>query len=129
MTRWGRILVTFVALFWALGAVAADFNETHVFNPTWPPHARFHAVFLLVVLLATTTVALGMTWSGNRLGAVLIAVYPAAFFVVPIVPGVAFSDPGLPAHDIAGIPGQLVMSGITFGLLGIAWILTRPRGH
>ena len=38
----GRILLTFSALAQAFGSFIADFNETHVLNPRWPPHARFH---------------------------------------------------------------------------------------
>ncbi|KAK1021021.1 hypothetical protein LTR33_018606, partial [Friedmanniomyces endolithicus] len=38
----GRALITLANLLYAVGAFAADFNETHVYNPRWPPHARFH---------------------------------------------------------------------------------------
>lgn len=38
----GRILITVGNLFYSLGAFAADYNETHVKNPRWPPHAKFH---------------------------------------------------------------------------------------
>lgn len=124
---WGRVLVIAVASFWALGAVAADFGETHVFNPAWPPHARFHSAFQLVVLLAMTAIAVRRTWSRDPIGPLLVAIYPAAFFVVPFVPDVAWSDPGLPAHDIAGIPGQLVMAGVTLPMLGAGWVLMRKR--
>lgn len=38
----GRICLTLSALAQLLGPFIADFNETHVLNPRWPPHARFH---------------------------------------------------------------------------------------
>jgi hypothetical protein len=38
----GRLLITTSNLFYSIGAFAADFNYTHVYNPRWPPHARFH---------------------------------------------------------------------------------------
>lgn len=38
----GQICLTVSALIQVLGPFYADFNETHVLNPRWPPHARFH---------------------------------------------------------------------------------------
>ena len=38
----GRILLTLVALTTSIGGYLADWNETHVFNPRWTPHAKFH---------------------------------------------------------------------------------------
>ncbi len=36
----GRILLTIYAAALLFGAVIADWNHTHVFNPRWPPHAK-----------------------------------------------------------------------------------------
>lgn len=38
----GRSLLTFSCLASITGPFAADWNKTHVLNPKWPPHARFH---------------------------------------------------------------------------------------
>lgn len=38
----GRVCLTASALASSVGPYLADWNETHVKNPRWPPHAKFH---------------------------------------------------------------------------------------
>lgn len=38
----GKALLTLSAISQILGPFIADFNHTHVKNPRWPPHAKFH---------------------------------------------------------------------------------------
>lgn len=37
----GKILLTMDALGLLFGAPIADMNETHQYNPRWPPHAKY----------------------------------------------------------------------------------------
>lgn len=36
----GRILLTLDGAMLLFGAFLADWNETHIHNPRWPPHAK-----------------------------------------------------------------------------------------
>ena len=47
--RTGRIVLTVALAATLLGPTVVDFNESHVFNEDWPPHARYHAVMLLAI--------------------------------------------------------------------------------
>ncbi len=38
----GRAILSGAAVFTAVGGVLADWNRTHLFNPRWTPHAKFH---------------------------------------------------------------------------------------
>ncbi|KAJ6507093.1 hypothetical protein C8R45DRAFT_817122 [Mycena sanguinolenta] len=42
MTTPGKFLISLVALATSTGCYMADWNETHIYNPTWPPHVKFH---------------------------------------------------------------------------------------
>ncbi|KAH9908172.1 hypothetical protein F4778DRAFT_466254 [Xylariomycetidae sp. FL2044] len=58
----GRLLLTIDAAGLLLGAPIADYGHTHMFNPNWPPHAKFHngQTMTLSVLLGLAT--LFYTW-------------------------------------------------------------------
>lgn len=38
----GKILLVTVAGLTTVGVFLADWNKTHLFNPNWPPHEKFH---------------------------------------------------------------------------------------
>lgn len=58
----GRIFLTLSAAGQVLGPFIADFNETHVLNPRWPPHARFHNGQTMSMGLALSLLTLYYTY-------------------------------------------------------------------
>ncbi|APA10033.1 hypothetical protein sscle_05g048030 [Sclerotinia sclerotiorum 1980 UF-70] len=42
MPKLGRSILAIVAVINGIGGFIADWNHTHVYNPRWPPHAKFH---------------------------------------------------------------------------------------
>ena len=58
----GRVLLTLAQLLVFPGSFLADFNETHVKNPLWPPHARFHNGQTMTLSLLLSGTALWYAW-------------------------------------------------------------------
>jgi hypothetical protein len=67
--RPGKILLTLSAIGQVAGPFIFDFNETHVKNPRWPPHARFHngQTMSMGVCLALATIYYTWRRSSNAL--------------------------------------------------------------
>jgi len=88
----GRTLLRAAAVVTAMGGVAADCNHTHLFNPHWPPHARFHDAMTISLgaLLGGASLLLLRDEADER-GVALGAAAPALFWA-----GVAsaFAYPG-----------------------------------
>jgi hypothetical protein len=60
-----RMIFTALGIFLAVGSHLADYNETHIFNPRWTQHAKFHGgqTLMFSILLA----ALSIFSHGERL--------------------------------------------------------------
>lgn len=57
-----RIVLTAVGLITSVGGYLADWNETHVLNPKWPPHAKFHNGQTMSTGLALGVLTWYFTW-------------------------------------------------------------------
>ncbi len=58
----GRGLLTANALAAGVGGLFADWNATHLLNPRWPPHAKFHDAQTMSAGVALGLTSLFFTW-------------------------------------------------------------------
>ncbi|KAL6249659.1 hypothetical protein RBB50_003514 [Rhinocladiella similis] len=58
----GRVCLTVVAGILGPGCFIADWSHTHVFNPRWPPHAKFHNGQTMAMGASLTLGILYYTW-------------------------------------------------------------------
>ncbi|KAL6716126.1 hypothetical protein ACLMJK_005692 [Lecanora helva] len=96
----GRACLTISALITAIGPYAADWSTTHVFNPRWPPHAKFHngQTMSTGLLLGISTAY--YTWRSTsnprdslRTAAIMGSVYFLAGLSAILYPGAKGVDP------------------------------------
>jgi hypothetical protein len=78
-----RIILTVPLAAGIIAFVASQANTTHVFNPIWLPHARFHAVQFGLFFIALSGTGLWLIW-GSAIGlptaAWLAAAGPVVFW-------------------------------------------------
>jgi hypothetical protein len=129
-TTAGKCLLTFLLGVLPPINVIADWNQTHVFNPTWPPHARFHAAWGSVLAWSVVAIAIWLLWRRStepEVGAkvallVQLAIWTPFFYLTLVVRGTSLDDgaPPVVQHKIAGmvIEPQVVVA-IIFILLTV----------
>ena len=116
----GRGLLTLANVITAVAPVAADWNNSHIFNQRWPSHARFHGVVALTMTSTLASLNLWSLWSDStdrrtsRLFAAAIPVgYWAPFLAAPLVRGTGVDDPSHPIPRVAGVPTSLLGAAAT----------------
>jgi hypothetical protein len=128
----GRSLLTVANLITAVAPVAADWNDSHIFNPRWPSHARFHGVVALTMTSTLAGLNLWSLWSPStdrstsRLFAAAVPVgYWTPFFLAPLVRGTGVDDPPHPVPRVAGVPTSLLGAAATTLTAVAGWLLDR----
>jgi hypothetical protein len=126
-----------VALFTIAGPYGADWNETHIYNPNWPPHAKFHNAQTMLLGTLLGLCALYFLWSrrwrergGLEVAGLFAALYWVTQFGAVFFPGTALVDPEFASRipRIAGLPfNQAVMDVVLLALLGLGSWLERRR--
>lgn len=128
--RAARWIVSVIAVLTIVTPFLADWNETHIHNPRWPPHARFHNAhtMLLGVLLGATSLWLAWRAAAVRLAIAIAAIYWLAQAGSILFPGTAFVDPEFADRipRVGGFqPNQVVIDALFLAILGVAWRLAR----
>jgi hypothetical protein len=135
----GKWVMTFVLVAGAVVSTAVDWNETHLFNPAWHPHARFHDALFLMILDAMSLVVLWLLWRRSaepEIGLKVAALFAAAvwtpfFYIEALIPGTSLlaSDnvPALKVGSMTFAP-NLVVAAVLFLLTLVAYWLARTAG-
>ncbi len=103
-TRWsiGKLLISLVAIFTAVSPYLADWNETHIYNPLWLPHAKFHNAQTMVLGAFLGLLAIYCLWLRRAVSekqklneaTVLASLYWLAPLPATLFPGTLLTDPG-----------------------------------
>ena len=126
----GRSLLTVANVITAVVPIAADWNDSHIFNKRWPGHARFHGVTALGMAVTLSSANIWSVWSGDgdrakaRFFAAAVPVaYWGPFFLAPLVPGTAVDDPPHPVGRVAGVPVSLLGAAATTATAAAGWFI------
>lgn len=130
--RMGRFLISAVAITTAVGPYAADWNETHIHNPNWPPHAKFHNAQTMSLGLSLAATTLYQLWkkpvaeSPTRAELDSAAISASLYWLTQIsalfYPGSAAVDP----PDTRRFP-QGAFALPSLALVGVGYLLERAH--
>ncbi|GAA1931615.1 hypothetical protein GCM10009753_76810 [Streptantibioticus ferralitis] len=125
----GKVLISLVAVETAVGPYKFDWNETHIYNPAWPPHAKFHNAQTMSMGGALGGVSLWHLWKGSgdtREALDAAAICAALYWVTNIsalcYPGSKAVDP----PDTASFP-QAKFALPSLALVALGYLLERRR--
>jgi hypothetical protein len=128
----GRALVTLVSIWAAFGSYAFDWNATHIFNPEWPPHAKFHNAQTMLLGTALGLLALHTLWRavGDATLRLRFATAAASFYWLTQIgalffPGTALFDPN--QRHPGQLPEQLIVDAVMLSLLSLGYALESRR--
>lgn len=108
----GRCILSFVLATGALLSIAVDWNTSHLFNPTWPPHAVFHDWAMINLLNGISVCGLWLLWRkspepeiGVKIATLIPLIFWAAFFyTTTLLPNSSLMDaPTVILPKVAGL--------------------------
>lgn len=126
------LLFSFVAIATAIGAHLADYSSTHLFNASWPGHAKYHAghTMALAAMLGALTLFFAWRSGGDALTNLLaaagfVSVYWVSQAAAIYYPNTLYFDPefDMPKNYILGLPAQAMFQIVFLSLTGIGVLL------
>ncbi|WP_055492699.1 DUF6640 family protein [Streptomyces sp. TP-A0356] len=125
----GKVLISLVAVETAVGPYKFDWDETHIHNPAWPPHAKFHNAQTMSMGGALGGASLWHLWkgSGDTREALDAAAISAALYWVTNIS--ALFHPGSKAVDPPGTARfpQAKFALPSLALVALGYLLERRR--
>jgi hypothetical protein len=110
MVLWSRLIFTLIGVTSPIAAHLADMNRTYIYNPHWPPHAKFHNGQTLSrsLLLGGLTIFLAW-WPSNHVRAMVAvpAAVASSYFISQstaiLYPNTAYFDPEFKPQTVRGV--------------------------
>ena len=132
----GKLVLGFVLVVGAVVSTAVDWNTTHLFNPDWPPHARFHDGLFLALLNGATLIVLWLLWRPSRephIGIAVAALFSVVvwtpfFYIETLIPGTSLlASPDVPVLKLGSValPPNLIVAAVLLFFTAVGWWLAR----
>jgi len=123
----GRILISLVSATTAVGPYLADWNETHIYNANWPPHAKFHNAQTMSLGASLGATSFWLLWKKPTRQALDSAAVLASLYWLTQISALAY--PGAAAEDPPGTATfpQAKVALPSLGLVALGYALERRR--
>ena|ERR1043165_8718079 len=134
-SKWAKYIISFCAVVTIVLPSIMDLDNTHMTNPLWAPHARFHWSIQWYSITILNGIALYLLWgkykdSGSRLSYVIAGLAPILFwgnfFPSLFMPGTSSWPDGM--TPFAAVPPNVFIAGLITFLSGLGiWLDSRSR--
>jgi hypothetical protein len=123
-----RLIFIVIGVTLPIAAHLADMNRTHIYNPHWPPHAKFHngQTLSMSLLLGGLTIFLAW-WPSNNVRAMVTAAAVAAslYFISQstaiLYPNTAYFDPEFKPQTVRGVPLAVLIDVVYLSAVVVAF--------
>lgn len=111
--------------------IIADLSDSHLLNPSWMPHAKFHLAWLLSSNALLAIFSLYLAWVRERIleAGIIGILVMGGFWVATLTQalyGGMLADPNLEVIDIAGLhPNVFAFMFVSLVLAVGIWLHTR----